>query len=35
MFKLVGIIATVVGIFWLGDIIGIEGLKDLIGKVWN
>lgn len=28
MFKVVGIIVTIAGIFWLGDTVGVEGVID-------
>ena len=33
MFKFVGIVTFVVGIFWLGDTVGFDGVRDLMSNL--
>jgi hypothetical protein len=35
MFRIVGIIAVIAGIFWLGEAVGIEGIRDFFSGIWN
>ena len=35
MFKVIGVLATVALIFWLGDSIGTSGIMKLINEVRN